>query len=73
MTYCVNNTTLWSSSLTKDVLTPYGEGLACDQFDKRIYYNVHRNDKHLWWVLNKKAGCPSEANMNDECSKVRFD
>ena len=69
----VNNTNLWSSSLTKDVLTPYGEGLACDQFDQRIYYNVHRNDQYLWWVLNKKAGCPSADNMNDECSKVRFD
>ena len=55
------------------MLTSYGEGLTCDQFDKRIHYNVHRNDKHLWWVLNKKAGCPSDDDMNDECSRVRFD
>ena len=55
------------------MLTPYGEGLACAQFNKRINYNVHRNDKKLWWVSNKKAGCPSEDDMNDECSKVRFD
>ena len=73
MANCVNNTNLWSSSLTKDALTPYGEGLACAQFDQRIHYNVHRNDEYLWWVLNKKAGCPSEDDMNDECSKVRFD
>ena len=73
MDNCVNNTNIWSSSLIKDALTPYGEELACAQFDQRIHYNVHRNDKYLWWVLNKKAGCPSEANMNDECSKVRFD
>ena len=72
MANCLNNTNLWSNSLTKDVLTPYGEGLACAQFDQRIYYNVHRNDQHLWWVLNKKAGCPFVDERHDEC-KVRFD
>ena len=73
MAYYINNTTLQSSSLTKDVLTPYREGPAGDQFNKRIHYNVHRNDRYLWWVLNKKASCPSEDDMDDECSKVRFD
>ena len=40
---------------------------------KEKIYNVHRNDKHLSWVLNKKASCPSDDDMNDECSIVRFD
>ena len=72
MANCLNNTNLWSSSLTKDVLTPYGEGLACAQFDQQINYNVHRTDQYLWWVLNRSAGFHSMDDINEEC-KVRFD
>ena len=40
----MNKYKLWSDSLTKNSLTTYAEGLACDNFDKRTLYNVWRND-----------------------------
>ena len=51
-----NSHNLWSNTNTKDVLVPYAEGLACDNFDKREYYNVHRTTEFCWYVLNKEAG-----------------
>ena len=39
----INTHNLWSTSNTKDALTRYSEGLACDNDDNKKYYNVHHN------------------------------
>ena len=56
----INTENLWSESLTKEVLTVYAEGIACDNFDKKTVYNVRRHDKYTWYVLKKVAGQESE-------------
>ena len=67
----MNTHSLWSNSNTKDILVTYAEGLACDNFDKKQYYNVHRNSAFTWFVLNKAAGTMP---MNtDNASKIKFD
>jgi len=67
----MNSHNLWSNTNTKDVLVPYAEGLACDNFDKREYYNVHRSTEFCWYVLNKEAGTipPNE----DIANNIKFD
>jgi len=67
----MNTHSLWSNSNTKDVLTPYAEGLACDNFDKKEYYNVHRNSKSSWLVLNKLAGTTPP--IDDMSKLIKFD
>ena len=52
----MNRNKLWSDSLTKNYLKTYVEGLAYDNFDKRMLYNIWRNDENTWWVLNKVQG-----------------
>ena len=47
MTSLINTENLWSDLLTKDVLTVYTEGLACNNFDKKIIYNVRRHEKYI--------------------------
>ena len=54
MATCMNTHSLWSNSNTKDILVAYAEGLACDNFDKKKYYNVHRNSAFTWFVLNNR-------------------
>ena len=60
----MNNNKLWSDSLTKNSLTTYAEGLACDNFDKRTIYNVWRNDVNTWWVLKKQQVLLQLRHMN---------
>ena len=52
----MNKNQLWSDLHTKNSLTTYAESLACHNFDKRIFYNIWRNDVTTWWVLKKCAG-----------------
>ena len=52
----MNKIKLWSDSLTKDALTTYAEGLACDNFERGKSYNIRRNDEYSWWVLKDCAG-----------------
>ena len=66
-----NTRNLWSNSSTKGVLTPYAEGLACENFDNKKYYNVHRNTSLSWFVLNKEAG--SSPSIDDSVSTIQFD
>ena len=71
MATCMNTHSLWSNSNTKDILVPYAEGLACDNFDKKQFYNVHRTQPFTWLVLNKEAG--TIAPEFDNPSKIKFD
>ena len=49
----LNTINLWSQSLTKDYLTEYAEGLACANFDRRMYY-LHRKISHnTWYVMHE--------------------
>ena len=52
----MNKIKLWSDSLTKDALTTYAEGLACDNFERGKTYHIRRNDEYSWWVLKDCAG-----------------
>ena len=56
MASLINTDNLWSDSLTKDVLTDYAEGLACNNFDTKTIYNTRRHKKYTWYVLKKAAG-----------------
>ena len=67
----MNTHSLWSNSNTKDILVTYAEGLACDNFDKKKYYNVHRKSAFIWLVLNKEAGTISPD--TDNATKIKFD
>ena len=67
----MNKYKLWSDSKTKNALTTYAEGLACDNFDNRKIYNVWRNDANSWWVLKKTAG--TIAMVSYESSKILYD
>ena len=71
MARAMNTHSLWSNSNTKDILVTYAEGLACDNFDKKQYYNVHRNSAFTWFVLNKAAG--TMPLNTDNASKIKFD
>ena len=68
---CINTHKLRSNSNAKDVLTPYAEELACDNFDNKKYYNVHRNTSLSWFVLNKEVG--SITSIDNSESTIRFD
>ena len=59
----MNSTSLWSNSLTKDFLTEYAEGLACKNFDNRIFYESRRIDVNTWLVMSKKSMLRNEQNM----------
>lgn len=52
----MNKNKLWSDSLTRDSLTTYAEGLACDNFERGKTYNIRRNDQYSWYVLKDCAG-----------------
>lgn len=52
----MNKNKLWSDSLTKDSLTTYAEGLACNNFERGKTYHIRRNDESSWWVLKNCAG-----------------
>lgn len=52
----MNETKLWTQSLTKDILTTYAEGLACATFDQHINYNVIRLANDKWYVMHKDVG-----------------
>ena len=54
MKFLINRENLWSDSLTKDNLTVYAEGLACNNFNKNIFYNLRRLAKDTWYVLKKQ-------------------
>ena len=56
MVSVINTYNLWFTSNTKDVFTPYIEGLDCNNFDNKKYYNVHCNTSLSFFVLNKEAG-----------------
>ena len=42
--------------MTKDILTDYAEGIACNNFDIRHNYHVRRIATNTWFVLSKKTG-----------------
>ena len=44
----MNKNKLWLDSLTKNSLKNYAEGLSCDNFYKRMLYNIFRNDENTW-------------------------
>ena len=67
----MNKNKLWSNSLTKNYLTTYVEGLACDNFDKRTLYNIWSNDQNIWWVLKEPAGTMEYASYDS--SKLLYD
>ena len=67
----MNKYKLWSDSQTKNALTTYAEGLACDNFDNRKIYNVWRNDANSWWVMKKTAG--TSAMVSYESSEILYD
>ena len=67
----INIYNVWSNSNTIDVLTPYDERLACDNFDNKKDYNVHCNTSLSWIVLNKEAG--SSPIIDDSASTIQFD
>ena len=52
----MNKKKLWSDSLTRDSLTTYAEGLACDNFDRGKTYHIRRIDQNSWYVLKHCAG-----------------
>ena len=52
----MNDTNLWSNSMTKDILTKYAEGIVCNNFDIRHNYYVRRIATNLWYVISKKIG-----------------
>ena len=66
----INTHNLWSNSNEKDVLTPYSEGLACDNFDNNHYCNMYRNTSVFWFVLNKDVSYSSI--IVDSESTIRF-
>ena len=47
----INKDNFWSESLTKHVLTVYAEGLTCNSFDKREFYNVMHYAKDMYSFL----------------------
>ena len=50
----INSTGNWTKSLTKDYLTEYAEGIACDNFDRRLKYVKKRIDDNTWLVCYSK-------------------
>ena len=52
----MNKNKLWSDSSTKESLTTYAGGLACDNFERGKIYNIWMNDENSWRVLNKCSG-----------------
>ena len=62
----MNKNKLWSDSLTKDSLTTYAEGLACDNFEWGKTYHIRRNDESSWWVLKDCAGTLPVASRESE-------
>ena len=57
---------LWSESLTKDNLTVYAEGLACNNFDKKKFYNSRRYEKDTLYAPQKSAGEIGEPNSTNQ-------
>ena len=51
----MNNSVLWSNSNTKQILTEYAEGLACNNFDRRLLYHVRQISQHQWMVIYKES------------------
>ena len=49
----INKTVIWSDSNTKDCLTTYAEGLACNNFDKRVLYIARKQSNKIWYVMKK--------------------
>ena len=66
----INETNLWSNSMTKDILTKYAEGIACHNFDVRHNYNVRRIARHTWYVLYKNIG---KVEKMDESKDIKYD
>ena len=74
----INETNLWSNSLTKETLTDYAEGIACNNFDTRHKYNVRQIDTYKWFVLAKNVGIMQKLDHNaaikyDRVRKVLID
>ena len=67
MSYSIKKENLLSDSLTKDVLTVYAEGLACNNFDRKKFCNGRRHDKDTWYILKKSVGEEDEPNSIDGC------
>ena len=60
MASLISTESFWSDSLTKYTLIVYVEGIVCNNFDKKIIYNVRRHNKYTWCVLKKLAGDEGE-------------
>jgi hypothetical protein len=70
----IHRNVLWSDSLTKEYLTSYAEGLACVNFDKRLHYNVRRQDDKSWYVMRKSTTINSDCVTSENSNKsIRFD
>ena len=68
----INTETLWSDSLTKDVLTVYAKCLVCTNFDKKTIYNVRHHNKYSWYVLKKVAGEESELSSKNQLFLIDY-
>ena len=48
----INTDSLWTTSLTKDYLTTYAEGLSCSVFDRRVHYLNKKTNNDTWLVCH---------------------
>ena len=64
---------LWSNSRTKEILTEYAEGLACNNFDRRTLYHVRQICQFKWMVIYKKSisGFPEKKSSALSFQRVR--
>ena len=64
---------LWSNSRTKDILTEYAEGLACNNFDRQTLYHVRQICQFKWMVIYKKSisGFPEKKSSALSFQRVR--
>jgi hypothetical protein len=66
----IHRSKTWSSSVTKDTLTAYMEGLAVKNFDSRLDYYCVEASNRCWFIVNKNTiaelnGQPMIQNSND--------
>ena len=60
----INKTVIWSDSNTKDYLTTYAEGLACNNFDKRVLYIARKQSNKIWYVMKKDIKKDDDKKIN---------
>lgn len=60
----INKTVIWSDSNTKDCLTTFAEGLACNNFDKRVLYIARKQSNKIWYVMKKDIKKDDDKKIN---------